>query len=119
VAVADVLRRLTAISCIRARRVPDTPRVRSYSTDKLPRPTSITITCSSCCVLSSLFQCLSLLFWLARSMATTITLEPRSRSVQTQERREIGIMRPPTIGEASLRVGDMKIKTESQIFPCD
>jgi hypothetical protein len=76
-AVADELRRLIAVLCIRARRVPGTPKVRSYSTNTLPRSTSITIACSSCCVLSSLFQYLPPLCWLAHSMATIITLEPR------------------------------------------
>jgi hypothetical protein len=33
--------------------------------------------------------------------------------VQTQERRETGIMRPLTIGEASLRVSDIKVEMES------
>lgn len=112
-AVADELRRLIAVLRIRARCVPGTPKVRPYSTDTLPRSTSITITCSSCCVLSLLSQYLPPLCWLARSMATTIILEPRLRSVQTQERRETGIMRPLTIGEASLRVSDIKVEMES------
>ena len=60
-AVADDLRRLDAVLCIRARCIPGVPKVRSYSTDTLRRSTSITITSSSCCVLSSLLQCLPVL----------------------------------------------------------